>query len=214
MANAPQRTHGPGIRVPGWQDALGAWVERRPRLRRRLGNWETIALQDRLGEGAIDRPTCICGWARSGTTILLTLLAEHPETTTHRYRDFPALSTPWAWNWFVDRAARGNEQPSERAHGDGLMVTADSPEAFDEVLWAAFSPPGKETVGPQCRLALARQTGTRRMGTVLGSDSRSPQRSARHGCRRTQRQPGGPLRGLLCKPRAGIVGNPDPLRAH
>lgn len=148
MTNAPQRTHAPGIRVPGWQDALGAWVERRPRLWRRLGNWETAALQDRLGEVAIDRPTYICGLARSGTTILLTLLTEHPETTTHRYRDFPALFTPWAWNWFVDRAARRNEQPSERAHGDGLMVTADSPEAFEEVLWTAFWPPGQETVGP------------------------------------------------------------------
>jgi len=138
MKKPGKRRVDPGIRVPAWQDALGAWIERQPALWRSLGNWESRLLRERLTDIRIDRPIYICGLARSGTTILLTLLAEHASTATHRYRDFPALFTPWAWDWFLARAASSSEPTHERAHGDGLMVSADSPEAFEEVIWSAF----------------------------------------------------------------------------
>lgn len=105
-----------------------------------LGNLESRVLSDRLGEVAISKPIYIAGLARSGTTILLELLARHPDLVTHRYRDFPPVLTPWFWNWFVDRAGGRGGAASERAHGDGIEVTSESPEAFEEVIWMTFFP--------------------------------------------------------------------------
>jgi len=103
-----------------------------------LGNLESRLLAERLDDVPIVKPVYIAGLARSGTTILLELLARHPDLASHRYRDFPPVLTPWFWNWFIDRAGSGDEAAGERAHGDGIEVTAESPEAFEEVIWMAF----------------------------------------------------------------------------
>jgi hypothetical protein len=105
-----------------------------------LGNLESRLLSERLSAIQIKKPVYVAGLARSGTTILLELLARHPHLASHRYRDFPPVLTPWFWNWFVDRASVGGEAASERAHGDGIEVTSESPEAFEEVVWMAFFP--------------------------------------------------------------------------
>src|SRR5690606_3297213 len=97
-------------------------------------------LRERLDPLPADRPVYVSGLARSGSTILLELLARHPELVTHRYRDFPLVLTPHAWNWFVDRAGRADHVAKERAHRDRIKVTPESPEAFEEVLWMAFFP--------------------------------------------------------------------------
>lgn len=133
-------TASPELRIDPWSDLLGGMVERFPRLCITLGNWESRLLGDTLSEVAIDRPIFIAGLARSGSTILLELLSKHPETATHRYRDFPLLHLPWTWNWFIDHAGRAEQQAVERAHRDRIKVTADSPEAFEEVLWMSFIP--------------------------------------------------------------------------
>lgn len=126
--------------IPAWLDTLGAHVERHPRLWRGAARLETAMLGERLEHVRIESPVYVCGMARSGSTILLETLARHPHAATHRYRDFPALYTPWLWNRFLDRAARGQQGPVERAHGDGIAVTPDSPEAMEEVLWMGFLP--------------------------------------------------------------------------
>lgn len=113
-----------------------------PGLARGLGGLESAWLRSRIGSVDIHRPVWISGLARSGTTILLEFLAALPGVATHQYRDFPFLHTPWWWRTFLDRASpptgRGNEQPRERAHADGIRVTPRSPEAMEEVLWMSF----------------------------------------------------------------------------
>ena len=122
----------PGLNVPLWQDKLGGWIEKHPRLWLRLGNWESSLLKESLQQVTIERPLYVTGLARSGSTILLELLAQHSEVVTHRYRDFPAVPIPWAWNWFVERAGGTERPPEERAHKDGIAVTPESPEALEE----------------------------------------------------------------------------------
>src|SRR3546814_7117987 len=85
----------------------------------------------------IDRPIFIAGLARAGTTILLESLERHPDTVTHRYRDFPMVLTPVFWNRLLDRIPRRPATPPERAHRDGISVTAESTAAFEEILWTA-----------------------------------------------------------------------------
>src|SRR5262245_34838488 len=125
-----------GFEVAPWMDRIGGFIERHPGLWIRLGRVESDFAD--IDEVAIDRPIYVTGLARSGTTILLETLEQHPDTTTHRYRDFPFLFTPYFWNRWVDMVPRKSEQPEERSHGDGIAVTSESPEAFEEVLWMAF----------------------------------------------------------------------------
>lgn len=128
------------IDVDPWTNAIGSLLDRCPKLLLKAGDLETWALRHRLEGIAVTAPIHICGLARSGSTILLELLAGHRDTVTHRYRDFPLLPIPYMWNWFVDRAGRIDPTPRERSHHDRISITAESPEAFEEVLWMAFFP--------------------------------------------------------------------------
>jgi hypothetical protein len=107
-----------------------------PGLFIRLGNLESSLFEDQLAGIAIDRPVFVCGLARAGTTITLELLAGLPGVASYRYRDFPGVHLPLAWN----RALGGKpaSEPVERLHGDGIEITADSPEALDEPIWMSF----------------------------------------------------------------------------
>ena len=127
------------MHVPESLVRLGRLYDRTRGLWIRLGDLETRLLGDSLPE-EVDRPVYVCGLARSGTTIILEMLARHPETASHRYRDFPFIFTPVIWDWFYRRAGTAGQEAAERAHKDGIMVTAESPEAMEEMIWAALVP--------------------------------------------------------------------------
>ena len=107
---------------------------------RALGDWETRRLADRLVRIPIDRPVFIAGLARAGTTILLRKLCERPGFVAHRYADFPFLFTPYAWATLRRLVPARAQAPRERMHKDRITITAESPEAMEEVLWMAFFP--------------------------------------------------------------------------
>lgn len=108
-------------------------------LLRHLADWETRLLDSQLAGIRIDRPVFITGLARSGTTLLLELLASVEGAATHRYRDFPFLMIPYSWNRWLDWFPV-DQQPAERAHKDRIYVTRENPEAMEEPLWHAFFP--------------------------------------------------------------------------
>jgi hypothetical protein len=57
----------------------------------------------------------------------------------HTYRDMPFVMAPLIWSR-MSGPFRKAEHLSERAHGDGVTVGYDSPEAFEEVIWRTFWP--------------------------------------------------------------------------
>ena len=126
------------MQVPRSIHMLSTLAERHAALLLRLGRWEASWASEELAEQTVDRPIYVTGLARAGSTILLELLAAHPDVATHQYRDFPMIPIPLWWNSFLDRASREESQPVERAHKDGIAVTPESPEAMEEVLWMAF----------------------------------------------------------------------------
>ena len=75
-----------------------------------------------------DRPVFISGLPRAGTTLLLELLAGSPEFGAHCYRDMPFVPIPCLWARFANRFQKHTEK-QERAHGDGMLIDPDSPEA-------------------------------------------------------------------------------------
>ena len=128
------------FQVSGFDHVLGGLIERFPGLWIRLGNLETRVLAEEIESVSIQAPIYVAGLARAGTTIALEILASHSNVATHLYRDFPPVFTPWWWNWFVEKSRRGPLVAAERAHRDGIMITADSPEAREEGIWMAFFP--------------------------------------------------------------------------
>ena len=129
-----------GFRVARWVDALGGFISRRPRLWIALGNLESRLITDEIGDTAVTQPIYISGVARAGSTILLETLAQHPDLASHRYRDYPPVFTPYWWNRFLERVPQRASAPAERTHRDGIAITPESPEAFEEVIWMAFFP--------------------------------------------------------------------------
>jgi hypothetical protein len=88
---------------------------------------------------AIDRPVFVTALPRAGTTMLLNLLSELPEFATHCYRDMPFVAAPLLWSRLASHFHK-NDAPRERAHGDGMSVSLDSPEAFEEMIWKLHWP--------------------------------------------------------------------------
>ncbi len=85
-------------------------------------------------------PVFITSLPRAGTTLLLEVVAELPNFVSHTYRDLPFILAPLTWDR-ISKNFRKEATEHERAHGDGMMVSYDSVEAFEEVLWRAFWKP-------------------------------------------------------------------------
>ena len=78
----------------------------------------------------------ISGLARSGTTILLNAIYKSNEFGSLSYADMPFILAPNIWSKIN---LNHQTELSERAHGDGILVNSESPEAFEEVFWKTFS---------------------------------------------------------------------------
>ena len=109
------------------------------RVQRRLAQIETRMYQDRIEPDHGRRPVFVTSLPRAGTTVLLEALASLPEFAAATYRHMPFTLLPLIW---TDATRRFQQEShlSERAHGDGVAVGFDSPEAFEETLWMAFWP--------------------------------------------------------------------------
>ncbi|NND67906.1 MAG: sulfotransferase, partial [Halioglobus sp.] len=89
------------------------------------------------GEIAVEKPVFIVGLARSGTTALLTNIYETGVFRSLTYKDMPFVLMPGVWSKLSSSHSADMEK-KERAHGDGILVNAESPEAFEEVFWRTF----------------------------------------------------------------------------
>ena len=87
----------------------------------------------------------ITGLARSGTTILLNSLYKSNIFASLCYCDMPFVLAPNLWSKFYFN--KGNLDFKERAHGDNIKVSLESPEAFEEVFWKTFDKNEKEDLG-------------------------------------------------------------------
>lgn len=86
------------------------------------------------------RHVFVAGLARSGTTVLMRSLFETGEFCSLTYRDMPFVLAPGLWSR-VTSSSRRERDATQRAHGDGVMVDFDSPEALEEVFWRIFCGP-------------------------------------------------------------------------
>jgi hypothetical protein len=134
----PERGRDSPFYVPPILDLLGWVVHRYPDIWLGLGRLESSLLADELRTVAVTKPVFISGLARSGSTLLHEIVSAHPGVATHRIKDFPMVFTPYWWR----RATAGLRPgvPRERAHRDRILITPDSPDALEEMVWMAFFP--------------------------------------------------------------------------
>lgn len=84
------------------------------------------------------RHVFVTGLARAGTTILMREIHSSGAFGSLTYADMPFVLAPNLWQRLSARGRRAGPR-SERAHGDGIEVDFNSPEALDEVYWRVFS---------------------------------------------------------------------------
>jgi hypothetical protein len=93
----------------------------------------------RTDRGKLDeKHVFICGLARAGTTVLMRSFYSTGKFRSLTYRDMPFVLMPRLWKRFF-KIFHMHGESEERAHGDGIQVDFDSPEAFEEVFWRTFS---------------------------------------------------------------------------
>ena len=107
-----------------------------PGIQRTLGEVENDLFRARLADVALRAPTFVTGLPRAGTTLVLELLHATGAFRSLTYREMPFVLAPLLWERLSARSRRAGAAV-ERAHGDGVDVSFDSPEAFEEVLWLA-----------------------------------------------------------------------------
>lgn len=103
-----------------------------------IGKLETRALKSKLDTISIEAPIYVTGLARSGTTLLLNIIASHRDLTSFKYCDYYGIFTPYIAEMIFRISRVNHQQKRERAHRDGMMVNIFSPEAMEEVLWMQF----------------------------------------------------------------------------
>lgn len=104
-----------------------------------LADLEDRLFAERFEHVAVQKPVFITSLPRAGTTLLLEVLTELPDFAAHTYRDMPFVLAPILWN-LISKTFRKEAALNMRAHGDGIAIGFDSPEAFEEILWKAFWP--------------------------------------------------------------------------
>lgn len=108
-----------------------------PGVQRTLADLETDLYRRQL-EAVVSRDEVfVTGVPRAGTTLVLELLYGTGEFASFTYRDMPFILSPLLWRRF-SKSRQVPGKRAERAHGDGVEVSYDSPEAFEEVAWLAL----------------------------------------------------------------------------
>jgi hypothetical protein len=124
--------------VPPFLDFLGGLVERFRTFWLGLGRLEARLLEEQLNSVQVRMPIYVCGLARSGSTVLHEIVAAAPGVATHRVKDYPMVYTPYWWRRATARQPPA--APRERVHRDRVLITPESPDALEEMLWIPFFP--------------------------------------------------------------------------
>ncbi|MEM6823830.1 MAG: sulfotransferase [Pseudomonadota bacterium] len=92
-----------------------------------------------------ERPVYVTGLARAGTTVLMRALYGSGDFASLTYADMPMVMAPNLWARLSRRFSK-DRVATERAHGDGVFVDFDAPEALEEVFWRVHC--GQEYIRP------------------------------------------------------------------
>ncbi|MBU6159231.1 MAG: hypothetical protein KGP35_09405 [Bacteroidetes bacterium] len=96
---------------------------------------EKTIFRNKIHSSPIDQAVFVTGLARAGTTVVFNALFNTDRFASLKYSNMPFLLMPNIWSKLHKSKTSSF---NERAHGDGIMVNNQSPEAFDEYFWKVF----------------------------------------------------------------------------
>lgn len=108
-----------------------------PFIQKVLCELENDLFKRRLNGVTSRHEVFVTGLPRAGTTLILELLYRTGEFRTFTYRHMPFILAPLLWTRLCGPFQREGTT-MERAHGDGMAVSFDSPEAFEEIIWLSY----------------------------------------------------------------------------
>lgn len=103
-----------------------------------LADIEDTLYRRRLDPVSTDNPVLVTALPRAGTTLLLELLNATGEFASHGYRHMPFILCPVLWRRLSAMFRSGATTRVQRAHEDGMEISLDSVESFEEVIWHQF----------------------------------------------------------------------------
>ncbi|MGJ8668441.1 MAG: sulfotransferase [Oceanococcus sp.] len=121
-----------------WAENVAKSIRTQPRLWRSLIAIENGLLKSDLENQEIKAPIWVMGLARAGTTATLEMLASDTSIASQKYQDFPFMLLPYLWSKFLAFTPGAKEDAVERPHGDGILISSNSPEAMEEPLWMLY----------------------------------------------------------------------------
>src|SRR3546814_19698701 len=104
-----------------------------PGLQLFAADLEKVAFASQFRSVSAERPIFISSLPRAGTTALLEVFATLPTIATHTYSDMPMVLAPLLWSR-ISGAFRLDGHRQERAHGEGVLIDFDIPEALEKIL--------------------------------------------------------------------------------
>ncbi len=116
----------------------------------------------------------ITGLARAGTTILLNALYKSNIFASLSYSDMPFVLAPNLWSKISFN--KKNLEFKERAHKDGIKVSTDSPEAFEEVFWKTFAEEEYEELEDKFRIYIGNIIHKYKKGRYLSKNNQNIKR--------------------------------------
>ena len=125
------------MKISSFDYFFGNLFEQRPTLGIALGKLESAIFVEKLRNEKIFAPVFVMGLARSGTTAILEILHNTGAFSSYQYRDYPFATAPIFWE-LATKWIMADGEPVERPHQDDVLISPNSPEAFEEVIWRAF----------------------------------------------------------------------------
>ncbi len=103
-----------------------------------LADMEDSLHKSTLEAISVDRPVLVTALPRAGTTLLLELLYATGEFASHSYRHMPFVLCPLFWQRLSGGFRSRDDARMQRAHDDGMEISLDSVESFEEMIWRRF----------------------------------------------------------------------------
>jgi Sulfotransferase family len=108
-----------------------------PVVQKSLSELENDMFKAQLKDTRSEREVFITALPRAGTTLILELLYTTGEFHTFTYRHMPFILCPVLWAK-CSKIFQKSGKIIERTHGDGMNISFDSPEAFEEIIWITY----------------------------------------------------------------------------
>ncbi len=108
-----------------------------PGVQKLLAEMESDIYKKDIASVESSQEVFVTGLPRSGTTLILDFLYKTDEFCTYSYRHMPFILAPLLWKK-ISKPFSKEAKSVERAHGDGMQVSFDSPEAFEETIWLSY----------------------------------------------------------------------------